>query len=77
MDQRQIALADDTLEFRIEPYHDFREEDRQRIADLWLQTLTSFCDGSRQIIEEVRARPLLKNYKLPKPLPDPLSSGRY
>ena len=77
-DDREIALklADNILEFKFEAYHDFRDEDRQHIADLWQQCMADFSAGYDKVIAEVRARPFKPSFKLPKPSPDPHTNGR-
>jgi len=77
-DMSQIALrvADGMLEFQIEPYHDFREDDRERLAAMWQECFDTFSEATEKLIEEVRARPLKTSYKLPEALPDPLGNSR-
>jgi hypothetical protein len=71
-DQREIALrlADGCFEFQIEPYHDFRDDDREHLADLWQQFFDGFNNAAGELIAEIRARPLKANYRLPKALPN-------
>jgi hypothetical protein len=78
-DTREIALkaVDGMFEFSFEPYHDFTEADRQRLAEIFLESMNTFHDASKKLIEEVRARPLKTSYRPPKQLlPPPYANGR-
>jgi hypothetical protein len=72
-DPHQIALAviEACLEYRVEPYHDFRDSDRERLAEAWFSCFGTFSEALEKLIEEVRARPLKASYKPPKALPSP------
>jgi hypothetical protein len=74
-DMREISLAvaDDTLKYQIEPYHDFREEDREHLARLWCDSVTACHEATTKYIEEIRARPLKRVTHLPKALPSPFN----
>jgi Terminase small subunit len=80
-DPREIALAcvDGCLEYRIEPYHDFRDDDRGRLAEIYLQCMDAFSTAIEELIAEVRGRPLKASFKPPaKALPSPYNSkNRY
>ncbi len=67
-DTHEIALAwvDDQLKYRIEPYYDFRDDDRQRLAEIFLESMNAFHDASEKLIAEIRARPLRASYKPPR-----------
>lgn len=77
-DPREIALAvaDGCLEYKIEPYHDFRDDDRERLADAWQQCYDAFGKATEELIAEVRARPRKASYKPPKALPPPHANGK-
>jgi hypothetical protein len=77
-DQKAICLkvADDFLKFQVEPYHDFRDSDRQRLADLWQECYDRFSLNAQKLIEEIRGRPLRSSYKPPKALPSPYANGK-
>jgi phage terminase small subunit len=70
-DQKAICLkvADDLLKYEIEPYHDFRDSDRQRLADMWQECFDTFSLNSKKLIEEIHGRPLKASFKPPKALP--------
>jgi hypothetical protein len=73
-DPREIALAvvDACLEYRVEHYHDLRDEDRERLVELWFSCFHDFSEAVDKLIEEVHARPLKASYKPPpKALPSP------
>jgi phage terminase small subunit len=80
-DPRQIALAviNACLEFRVEHYHDLRDEDRERLVDLWFTCFKAFDEAKERLIAEVHARPLNASYKPPpKALPSPYNGkSRY
>jgi citrate lyase gamma subunit len=63
------ALVDNDLKYKIEPYHDFRPEDREYLARLWIDC----CEASDRYIEEIRTRPLKRVTGLPKALPSPFN----
>jgi hypothetical protein len=77
-DPREIALAwvDEHLKFKIEPYHDFRDDDRQRFAEIFLELMDAVDKATEELIAEVRARPLKTSYKPPKALPSPHANGK-
>jgi hypothetical protein len=77
-DGHEISLnaIDGMFEFSFEPYHDFREEDRQRLADMLLESMTAFSEASTKLVKEIRARPLKASYRPPKSLPNPYTNGR-
>jgi phage terminase small subunit len=66
-------VADDALKYQIEPYHDFREEDREHLARLWYDSVTACHEATTKYIEEIRARPLKRVTHLPKALPSPFN----
>jgi hypothetical protein len=71
-----LAVADNLLEFKIEPCHDFRDDDRERLADIWQQCFDALSEASEKLIEEIRSRPLRASYKPPKQLPPPNNGHR-
>lgn len=73
MHEISLAMADDALKYQIEPYHDFREEDREHLARLWCDSVTACHEATTKYIEEIRARPLKRVTHLPKALPSPFN----
>jgi hypothetical protein len=73
MEEIAYAVVDSMLEYKFEPYHDFRPEDRERLALMWLDSATQWSAAADEYIEEVRRRPLKRVTHLPKSLPSPLN----
>jgi hypothetical protein len=71
-----LAAADNYTEYRIAPYHDYREEDRQRLAKMCIESMLSLYDAAAEYIEEICARPLKTSYKPPKALPSPYTNSK-
>jgi hypothetical protein len=67
-DEREIALraVDDEVKFKIEPYHDYTEADRQRLAEIFLEFVNTYNSATQKVIDEIRARPTRTNFKLHK-----------
>jgi phage terminase small subunit len=72
-DPREIALAvvDSCLEYRVQPYHDLRDEDRKLLAEIYFACFQNFDEAIQKLIKEVEARPLKASYHPPKSLPSP------
>jgi hypothetical protein len=68
-----LVMADDALKYQIEPYHDFREEDREHLASLMHNIFMGWHEAATKYIEEIRARPLKSVTHLPKSLPSVLN----
>jgi hypothetical protein len=69
IEEISLLIVDDTLKYQIEPYHDFRPEDRDYLARLHVDSVRQWMDASTKYIQEIRARPLKRVTHLPKSLP--------
>jgi hypothetical protein len=72
-DEICLAVADNALKYQIEPYHDFREGDRQHLAQIYQRHMLVCIAEMDAYIEEIRARPLIRVTHLPKALPSTLN----
>jgi hypothetical protein len=72
-DKRDISLAmiDGYCEYKFAAYHDYTEEDRQCLAEIWLRHYDASIAEMEAYIEEIHARP--KRTVNLKALPSPLN----
>ena len=82
MDEIGLKMIDGHYKIEFAPYHDYREEDRQYLADLFVRRTKECFAEMDAYIAEIKARPYrtvnLANVKQPglkqiKALPSPLS----
>jgi MoaA/NifB/PqqE/SkfB family radical SAM enzyme len=73
IEEISLLIVDDALKYKIEPYHDFRPEDREYLVRLHVDSVKQWMDASTKYIQEIRARPLKRVTGLPKSLPSVLN----
>jgi hypothetical protein len=66
-----LKIIDGFCEYKFAAYHDYREEDRQYLAEMWLRHYNAFSAEMDAYIAEIHARPS-RTVNL-KALPSPLN----
>jgi hypothetical protein len=70
MDEIGLKAIDGTLEYEFAAHHDYREEDRKYLAQLFLHYLDEFNAAMKAYVAEIKARPrrTVKLKALPRPI---------